>query len=237
MIRLYVEAFFKEKDTFSLSSQQVHYLFHVMRKKQGDLIHVFNGTQGEWKAVIQTINKKSCTLGFIESYRLQVLEEDIWLMFSPIKSRFQDFMIEKAVELGVSSLYPALTKRSVIRNINDDKLKAQIIEASEQCGRLSIPEIKSLKKLEDILSTWPLDRLLIFGDESGDSPSWNAISNSLNTYKNYAFLVGPEGGFTSDELNLLKIRTHVQGVSLGPLILRAETAALVGLTLIRQKFL
>jgi len=232
MIRLYVESPLLENQDVMLSDSQSHYLQKVMRLKENDEVLLFNGRDGEWKARITATSKKSTTLCPTFQRKPQQREGDLWLLFSPIKPKRQEFLVEKATELGVSCLWPVHCERTSVPKVNLEKMQAHACEAAEQCGRLTLPEIKPLTSLRALLKNWPQNRLLLFGDESLNSPSLGALD--LNPQKPYAFLVGPEGGFTSQEFFLLKSFTQAQGVTLNPHILRAETAALVGVSYLQM---
>ncbi len=225
MHRLYIEQALSENQLMTLVESQSHYLIKVMRLRQGDEILVFNGVDGEWKARITMVSKKSVMVQALTQTRPQAKPSDLWLLFSPLKPKRQEFLVEKATELGVSCLCPIRCERTSIPKVNSEKMKAHVIEASEQCGRLTIPEIKPLTSLKETLANWPQDRLLLFGDETLTSPSLSKIK--LDPEQSTAFLVGPEGGFTAQEFDLL--RAHGTGVTLNANILRAETAGLVGL--------
>jgi 16S rRNA (uracil1498-N3)-methyltransferase len=226
MIRLYSETSFFENQEISLDEKQSHYIQNVMRLHQGDEILLFNGRQGEWKARISGVSKKTITLLLHSQSSVQRQEGDLWLLFSPLKPKRQEFLVEKATELGVSCLCPLRFERTNFFKVNVEKMQAHVREAAEQCGRLTLPEIKPLVSFPELLKNWPHNRLLFFGDESLTSPVLSTLT--LDAQKPCAFLVGPEGGFTSSELALLKSHEVVQGVTLNSHILRAETAALVG---------
>ena len=228
MIRLYVESALIENHEVFLNENQSHYIHKVMRLKDGDTLFLFNGMHGEWKAQVTGVSKKTTLVSPIIQTRPQTQEKNLWLLFSPLKSKRQEFIEEKATELGVSCLWPIRFERTSIPRVNLEKMKAHVIEAAEQCGRLTLPEIKPLIALSVLLKNWPQDRLLLFGDETLSSPSLGSLN--LDPQKPYAFLVGPEGGFTLQELSLLKSHPQAQGVTLNPNILRAETAALVGVS-------
>ena len=227
MIRLYVNSFLGENLQISLQEAQSHYVQKVMRLKEGAEIFLFNGTEGEWRATITATLKKSTTLLLLSQTRPQKPEGDIWLLFSPLKSNRQAFLEEKATELGASCLWPVQCARTSVLKVNGEKMEAHSIEAAEQSERLTIPAIKPLTPLSTLLTTWPQDRLLLFGDETLHSPSLASLS--LIHQAPCAFLVGPEGGFSPRELALLRDHPNTQGVTLNANILRAETAALVGL--------
>ncbi len=233
MIRLYVESPLFKNQEVSLNEKQSHYIQKVMRLKEGDSILLFNGKDGEWKARLSGVSKKSATFLIISRVRPQDKARDLWLLFSPLKPKRQEFLEEKATELGISCLWPILCERTSISKVNLEKMQAHMREAAEQCGRLTLPEIKPMTSLFDLLKSWPSDRLLLFGDETLTSSSLGSLE--ISSQKSYALLVGPEGGFTPKELDILKSHSHVQGVSLNPHILRAETAALVGVAYLQIK--
>lgn len=228
MIRLYIDAPLSQNQQISLSENQSHYVQKVMRLKLNDDLLLFNGRDGEWKALITGLEKKTTHLFLNEQNRLQRDENPLCLLFSPLKPKRQEFLVEKATELGVSCLWPILFERTSIRKINLDKIRAQVKEASEQCGRLSVPEVKELTPFPQLLKKWPQNERLIFGDESLRSPSIATIEKDPD--KSYSFLIGPEGGFTAQEYALLKAHPCALGVTLNSHILRAETAALVGVS-------
>lgn len=223
MIRLYLETPLHANEVVSLKDQQNHYLQKVMRLGVGDVIHLFNGKDGEWAAEITQFRKKETILSLHSQYKSQAETNNILLLFSPLKPKRQEFLVEKATELGVSHLWPIHCERTSVPRVNLEKMQAHAIEAAEQCRRLSIPVIKPMTKLSQVLSEWPSGYQLIFGDESFTAPSLA----SLEVRQPCAFLVGPEGGFTEQEFELL--RDKGQGATLNQNILRAETAALIGL--------
>jgi 16S rRNA (uracil1498-N3)-methyltransferase len=228
MIRLYIENPLFENQDVELPENQSHYLQKVMRLKENDEVLLFNGKDGEWKARITGTSKKSTILRPLSQSRPQRYEGDLWLLFSPLKPKRQEFLVEKATELGVSCLGPVHFERTSVPKVNPEKMKAHTIEAAEQCERLTLPEIKPITPLPVLMQNWPQDRLLLFGDESLSSPSLGTLE--LHHKSPHAFLVGPEGGFTPQEFSLLKSLPHAQGVTLNPYILRSETAALVGVS-------
>jgi len=228
MIRLYVDEPLSENKEIELNENQSHYLLKVMRLKEGDALLLFNGKEGEWKARLGAPHKKSASVLVLSLTRPQCVDADLWLLFSPLKPKRQAFLIEKATELGVACLWPIGCERTSFPKVNLAKMQAHVIEAAEQCGRLTLPFVNPLVTLPKLLEQWSQTRLLLFGDESLTSPPLASLS--LAPHKPYAFLVGPEGGFTRQELSLLKSCPYAQGVTLSPHILRAETAALVGIS-------
>lgn len=233
MTRLYVNSFLGENLQISLQEAQSHYVQKVMRLKEGDDLLLFNGTHGEWRAKITATLKKSTTLLLLSQTRSQHHEGDVWLLFPPLKPKRQAFLEEKATELGASCLWPVRCERTSVLKVNVEKMEAHVIEAAEQSERLTVPVIKPFTPLLDLLTTWPKDRTLLFGDETLSSPPLASLS--LTPQNRYAFLVGPEGGFSPLELSLLREHSNTQGVTLNANILRAETAALVGLSYLRLK--
>lgn len=229
MIRLYINTPLSLDSSIFLEKQHVHYIFHVMRKEKGDNILVFNGSDGEWCAEIAALSKKEISIVPREQTRAQKEEKRLLLAFSPLKPKRQEFLIEKATELGVTHLVPLTMRHSSIHKVNPGKMRHQAIEAAEQCERLSVPEILPLQSLESFLSTWNTDQALIIGDETHTSPPLEKQSSEDSA----AFMVGPEGGFHNDEFELFKDKSFIHTVDLGNTILRAETAAIVGLALIR----
>jgi 16S rRNA (uracil1498-N3)-methyltransferase len=228
MIRLFVENPLSENQQISLSENHSHYVQNVMRLKQDDTLLLFNGRDGEWKARIASMGKKMTHLILISQSRPQQNEGSLSLFFSPLKPKRQEFLVEKATELGVSCLCPLRFERTSITKLNVEKMRAQAREAAEQCGRLTIPEIRDFISLPQLLKSWPQGEVLFFGDESLTSPS--IVKLKIEPHKFYNFLVGPEGGLTSKEYALLKAHPQVSGVTLNSHILRAETAALVGVS-------
>lgn len=228
VIRLYMDTpLFEAQDVF-LNEAQSHYIQKVMRLKEGDQVLLFNGSHGEWAAKVTKVAKKTTTLLLLSQTRPQQEEGDVWILFSPLKPKRQAFLEEKATELGASCLWPIRCERTSVPHVNLEKTQAHVIEAAEQCGRLTLPLVKPLTSLVELLKNWPSERILLFGDETFTSPSLGDLT--LDLQKPYAFLVGPEGGFTPQELSLLQSHPQAQGVTLNPHILRAETAALVGIS-------
>jgi len=227
MIRLYIKEPLAKNQEISLSERQSHYIQNVMRLKENDHLLLFNGTDGEWETCISKVQKKSVALKILSQTKPQESGSDVWLLFSPLKPKRQEILEEKATELGVSCLWPIRCDRTSMPKINLEKMEAHVVEAAEQCGRLSLPALKPLTSLPDLLKGWDYSRLLLFGDETLMSPSLGKIE--ISPQKSYAFLIGPEGGFTKKELTLLRSHPQTQGVTLNPHILRAETAALAGI--------
>ncbi|MBU0725800.1 MAG: 16S rRNA (uracil(1498)-N(3))-methyltransferase [Alphaproteobacteria bacterium] len=212
----------------ALPKEQAHYLRSVLRLTPGAKVALFNGQDGEWLAEIADLGKSSAILTPIRQLRPQAEEPDLWLVFAPVKHARIDFLAEKATELGVSALWPVFTQRTIVSRVNEDRMRANAIEAAEQSERLTVPQVLPPAKLAAALSSWPADRRLIVCDETGKGPP---VSQALadNVYLRNAVLIGPEGGFTETELDGLRKLPFVTPVSLGPRVLRADTAALAAL--------
>ncbi len=230
--RLFVCATITQGSTLALSKDQSHYLIRVMRRGVGDDVIVFNGHEGEWVCKIIDASKSSCLLSVQKQLRPQNGEPDIWLAFAPLKKSRMDFLVEKSCELGVSRLLPILTQNTDVARINRERLQASAIEAAEQCERLSVPAVDAAIALNDLIADWDQTRRLLYLDETGKGQPLAAVllqdSDNEHPIKD-GFLVGPEGGFSAQELVILKTLPFAIGIGLGPRILRAETAALAAL--------
>jgi 16S rRNA (uracil1498-N3)-methyltransferase len=230
--RLFVPSDLTAGSAVTLDDGQAHYLAHVLRLPLGAQVLLFNGRDGEWVGELTGLSKKSATMQVSEQTRQQDYSADLTLYFAPVKGDRTDFIVEKATELGVAHLCPVLTDRTIVRKLNQERLGARAIEAAEQCGRLSVPEIASPIPLSALLSLDVPNGLILFADEGGDSLSMEAAL--ANQPSKVALLTGPEGGFTPAERSQLRACAHVRPVSLGPRILRADTATYAGLTLIQS---
>jgi len=229
-LRLHVDAALGAGVRVTPDEKQSHYLLHVMRAKSGDRVRLFNGRDGEWSARVTAIAKRSCTLECDRLVAEQSDVSDLWLCFAPIKRTPADYVVQKATELGVRVLQPVVTRRTIVSRVNLERMRANAIEAAEQSGRMSIPEVRAPLSFDTLLAAWPTDRRLIFCDESGSAPP---IAQALRAERNngIAILTGPEGGFEPAERNALLARDFVVPVTLGPRILRADTAALAALAI------
>ena len=210
------------------TQEQAHYLLHVMRAKAGEHVSLFNGRDGEWRARIADVTKRSCTLVCESQSAPQIASPDLWLVFAPVKKTPSDYLTQKATELGASVLQPVFTRRTIVTRVNLDRLRANAIEAAEQSARTDIPEIREPLTLEKVLASWPRERKLMFCDEAGDAPT---IADALNAARGqpWAILTGPEGGFDPKERETIRAVPSVVPVTLGKRILRADTAALAAL--------
>lgn len=228
--RLFVESKLTSGQAINLHREQARYLLTVMRRSTGSSVRVFNGMDGEWSATLVQTGRDKASLNLEQKIRVQVVTDGPWLAFAMIKRSPTELIVEKATELGVSVLQPVRTSRSNSDRLNCQRLSRIAIEAAEQSERMDAPQIKEPTSLSELLSNWPKDRLLIVGDETGASPPiCDALKGKAGT--SYGLLIGPEGGFTSDELNGFNKISFVQKISLGPRVLRAETAAIVSLAL------
>ena len=228
-IRLYISKKLISGVEVELTEKQYHYLCHVMRRSVGDEVLLFNGHDGEWCGALQIRDKNSSRIVITSQIREQQPDPNLWLVFSLLKRNPTDLVIEKASELGVSKICPVITNRTNLTKVNLERLRAIAIEAAEQCGRLSVPEICQPERLEQLLSNWPEDRGLVHLDESG---SGNAIADVMVARRSKngdAVLIGPEGGFEPAELEYIRTLPFVTSVSLGRRLLRAETAAIAAL--------
>lgn len=231
-IRLCVDHALGAGQSLPLSEAQAHYLFGVMREGVGSRVLVFNGRDGEWLAEVADAGKRKGLLSCIERTRAQSAPADVWLVFAPVKKARTDFIVEKAVELGVARLLPVSTEFTNSERLRRDKAEAHVREAAEQCGALHLPEVDEVIALPKLLSGWDPARGLLWADEAqagaGVSPA--AVLRDLAPGP-WAILIGPEGGFSEAERDRLRALPFVRPLPLGPRILRAETAALAALTL------
>lgn len=230
-LRLYVGDDLDAGRPVRLSADQAHYLQHVMRRKAGDALALFNGRDGEWAAIIDGFGKGWCAVTAHSRLRPQAAGPDVWLLFAPVKRARLDFMVEKAVELGASAIMPVITRFTNVERVKEERLAANAVEAAEQCGRLDIPAVASPQPLAKVLQDWPQGRTLYFCDEAGDAQSLAAAVAKSAPRIPAAILIGPEGGFHPTERQQLRGMTAVKPVTLGPRILRSETAAIAALAI------
>jgi 16S rRNA (uracil1498-N3)-methyltransferase len=228
--RLYVTGDLGAGMAVTLDEGQAHYLLHVLRAKAGNHVSLFNGRDGEWLAEITDAGKRGVTATCSKQTQGQSGTPDIWLAFAPVKKTPSDYLVQKAVELGVSVLQPVFTRRTIVARINEERMAANAMEAAEQSGRLSIPEIREGINFDKLLASWPKDRRLLFCDEGGDAKSMTQAARESRGGPT-GILTGPEGGFDPAERAALRALPFVVPVSLGPRILRADTAALAALAI------
>jgi 16S rRNA (uracil1498-N3)-methyltransferase len=241
-IRLYTEESLAELTSVTLSEQQSHYLTNVMRCKEGDILSLFNGRDGQWQAEITMVKKKSVTTRPLKQTREQTSSPDLWLIFAAIKNK-SELVVEKATELGVSKIIPLVTRHSVVRSINLEKLRVHAVEAAEQCERLDIPVLETHKDLSYLLGEWDKTRILLYGDESGGGVPLPELLEEINSplslrdrdRQGVAVLIGPEGGFATDEFEMLRACDFTKGFGMGGRILKADTAAIAALACVQAK--
>ncbi len=224
--RLYVETALAPGATLTLPPPQSHYLAQVMRRQPGDVVRLFDGASGEWAARVVTAGRKAVVVTIEAQSAAQEQVPDLWLCFAPLKRGRIDWVAEKACELGVARAIPVLTRRTIVDKLNLDRLRAHIVEAAEQCGRTALPDLAAPVALTALLRDWPAGRALIFADESGGDalPGICAAAPAPA-----AILIGPEGGFTPEERAAIRAVPDARAASLGPRILRADTAAVAAI--------
>ncbi|MDR3423632.1 MAG: 16S rRNA (uracil(1498)-N(3))-methyltransferase [Alphaproteobacteria bacterium] len=229
--RIFVPNPLAQGETLSANPDQTHHLLHVLRLKQGDVLRLFNGRDGEYRGGVAGADKKSVEITLHEQIRPQLAEPDLWLCCAPIKKAHFDTMLEKATELGVSEIQPILTHRTQIREINADRVYSLCREASEQSERLSVPAVGNPVSLQDMIDVFPKDRALIVCAEWGEADPVHKVllSPALQNFPKAAILTGPEGGLAAEELGLLRNTPNAFFIRLGPRILRADTAAIAAL--------
>ena len=233
-IRLYVDQALGAGQAVALNADQANYLFNVMRLARGAAVLLFNGRDGEWRASVAEAGKRGgVLLCDVQTAPLR-LPPDLWLIFAPIKKARTDFIVEKAVELGAARIIPVQTRHTNSERIRQDRLQAHALEAAEQCGATFVPEVCDLIPLDKLLATFPTNRKLLWCDEAmvgQPARKVGDIAHPTHPPGPWAILIGPEGGFSGDEQTRLRALPQVVPLSLGPRILRADTAAVAALTL------
>ncbi len=211
-----------EPGHFSIDGAAAHYLTGVMRIQPGDPVRLFDDRTGEWLGIAREISKRSLALEVTGRLRAREAVPDVWLCAAPIKKGRIDWMAEKACELGVARFVPVITRRTIVGRPNTDRLRAHMIEAAEQCDRTALPALAEPVKLVQLLRGWPDGRTLFFADETGGAAAFDAMRAHPGPA---ALLIGPEGGFDEEERNAVRSVPGAVGITLGPRILRADTAA------------
>ena len=222
--RIYVNEKLELNKTITLDEDQTHYLKNVVKYTTNDTLLCFDNQTGEYICQITDLAKKKTTIQVAEKIKDLYICPDIWLLFAPLKKDKTDFVIEKATELGCRKIVPTITKYTITSNVKTSRYIAQSIEAAEQCRRTDIPEITEAINIKELLQNWDNQRTLFFMDETLESKNFLQTLKE-NPSEKSAILVGPEGGFSEDELSLLRSLPFCKGATLGPRILRAETAA------------
>ncbi len=232
MQRLYVTSDIKAGVAIEADQDQFNYLANVLRMEDGAELLVFNGRDGEWKAGISFPTRKRILLTPVEETRPQPAPSDLHYLFAPLKVGRLDYLVQKAVEMGAGLLQPVMTQHVQGKITNLDKVKANVIEAAEQCGILGIPDVAEPVKLADLLARWPRKRRIIYCDEGDAGQNPLPLLTQVKE-KHLALLVGPEGGFSEEERALLRSLDFVTAIPLGPRILRADTAAVAAMAVIQ----
>jgi 16S rRNA (uracil1498-N3)-methyltransferase len=232
MQRLWVEHDLMAGQAIPAGDEQFNYLHNVLRMEDGAEILLFNGRHGEWRAKIAYPSRKKIVLVPVEVTRPQPTPSDLHYLFAPLKVGRLDYLVQKAVEMGAGVIQPVMTQHVQGKITSIERLKANAIEAAEQCGILSIPDVRESVKLMPLLETWPRERRIIYCDEGADT---NTPMGALKAIaeKQHALLIGPEGGFSEDEQRMLRSLDFVTPIPLGPRILRADTAAVAAFALIQ----
>ena len=229
--RIHLDAALTTAAEIELPREQAHYLTDVLRLGGGDPVSVFNASDGEWLCYLATVTKKRTTLRAERRVAEVSPPPDIDYIFAPLKHARLDYVVQKAAELGARRLRPVITQRTIAERVNLERMRANVIEASEQCNLVFVAEVLEPVKLATLIAEWEEGRALVYCDETA------AIANPLDALKNLAapaaVLIGPEGGFTPEEKALLKSLPSVTAISLGPRIMRADTAAVAALTLVQ----
>jgi 16S rRNA (uracil1498-N3)-methyltransferase len=230
--RLHVDEALGEGRDVALDGPQAHYLRNVLRLREGDAVRLFNGRDGEWRAALSQLGRKGGAACCAQHLRDQQALPDIHCLFAPLKHARLDYMVQKATEMGVAVLQPVTSDYTNAGRLNVARMRANAIEAAEQCNLMGVPEIRALDRLETVLAAWPGDRRLVYCDEAA------AIASPLEALARLepgplAVLIGPEGGFSPREREFLRAQPYVCPVSLGPRIMRADTAAVAALALVQ----
>lgn len=215
-----------------LEGPQAHYVANVMRRRAGDDLLLFNGRDGEWRYRVAGVSRRAVEAEAAERTREQAEPGDVELLFAPLKKARTDYLAQKATELGASRLSPVMTRRTVAERVKTERLAANAVEAAEQCGLLWVPEIAEPRALDTVLAEWPEGRALVFCDES-HAPESPVERLGLVGRRPVSVLIGPEGGFAPEEAEAIRRLPGAHAISLGPRIMRADTAAVAALTLVQ----
>jgi 16S rRNA (uracil1498-N3)-methyltransferase len=234
--RLCLDCDLREGATAALSHDEANYLLNVLRLTRGARVLVFNGRDGEYAATIDAATRKSATLTISERTRAQEYPPDVDYLFAPLKHARLDYMAQKAIEMGARRLQPVITRRTQASRVNLARIVANAREAAEQCGVIWLAEVAPERRLEDVLAAWPAERLLVFCDE--DAPLSNPVVGlaTIEAGAGVSLLIGPEGGFDESERRAIAGLPKMLRLSLGPRVLRADTAAVAALALIQCRF-
>jgi 16S rRNA (uracil1498-N3)-methyltransferase len=231
--RLYVSAALAEGRSIALSPSQANYLVNVLRLAKGARALLFNGRDGEFSASLAAIARKNVTLAVGQQTRRQEPPPDVDFLFAPLKHARLDYLAQKAVEMGARRLRPVITRRTQVARLNSERLEANAIEACEQCGVTWAPEVSALEPLDQALAGWPAERLLVFCDEEAPQANPLVALGEAKAHAGVGLLIGPEGGFEERERGAILALPRVVRLSLGPRVLRADTAAVAALALVQ----
>ncbi|PHS29108.1 MAG: 16S rRNA (uracil(1498)-N(3))-methyltransferase [Robiginitomaculum sp.] len=241
--RLFIDQPLAEDQEIKLDREASHYVVNVMRRRVGDPLRLFDGQSGEWLARLTQVGRKAVQVRTETQSRAFAMVPDLTLLFAPVKKSRSEFIVEKATELGVRTLQSVQTRRTIAKPLRDERLALIVREAAEQTERLDLPKILASAPLKEVLQNWDAERVLIFCDEAGedaDQPWGGEHGRALPMLESLqrdppgqkaAILIGPEGGFTPEERASLRACAFVRPVTLGPRILRADTAAVAALSL------
>lgn len=229
--RLFVPDDLRSGATLTLTREQINYLVNVLRMPSGGRLLVFNGRDGEWAAELTIVSRRAANLTVKEQARAQEGGPDVVYLFAPLKRARLDYLVQKATEMGVAVLQPVITERTQVDRVKFDRMQANIIEAAEQCGVLRVPDLEEPLGLTAALDRLEPDRMLVFCDERAETAGPIAALSALAD-RPVAVLIGPEGGFSDAERSVLLARPWTLRISLGPRILRADTAAVAALALV-----
>lgn len=232
MQRLFVPDDLSADRTIEANPQQSHYLANVLRMTEGAELLLFNGRDGEWLACIEVRTKKAVRLRALEQTRPQPVQPNLLYCFAPLKQGRLDYLVQKAVEMGAGALQPVVTQHTQVAKVGTERIRANVLEAAEQCGVLAVPGVQEPIKLDRLLTEWESGRRLIFCDEDAATNNPLAALQAIEE-KKLGLLVGPEGGFSEDERRQLRALPFVTAIPLGPRILRADTAAVAALAVIQ----
>ena len=230
--RLFIDQPLKQGSMIDLEREQANYLLNALRLKDDSQLLVFNGQDGEWLTNLKQEGRKKAVLTLVEQTRAQPEPSDLVVLFAPIKVGRLEYMVQKMVEMGAGTIQPVFTDHTQLHKINEKRLSANILEAAEQCGVLSIPELKPAMKLSQLLSDWDETRQIIFCDEGTETNNPLSQLRTQSTEK-FALLIGPEGGFSAQERETLQSLNHVTPIPLGPRILRADTALVAAMAVLQ----
>jgi 16S rRNA (uracil1498-N3)-methyltransferase len=231
--RLFVDVPLSAGATVALAREQANYLLNVLRLERGAPVLVFNGRDGEWRASISAAGRRDAALAIKERMREQPNDGDLHLLFAPLKHARLDYMVQKAVEMGANLLQPVITQHTQVTRVNTERMRANVVEAAEQCGILTLARVNEPIPFARGLEALGADRLLIFCDEDAAVKDPIAALSGSSKHRGVALLIGPEGGFTEGEREALLTRQNVLRLSLGPRILRADTAAVAALAVVQ----